>query len=253
MVRLKTSVYVNFWFSLRDLRLALIAILSLTSFRIANADSDRLPYLISIHPPQVGDAWLQVVHLIKENEQLEKPQPDPYLARAELWTTVGNHEEAVEDYLKAIQLSMANKPNLIEQSRLLGLMRASLDRLVRQPRPMFPIEAAASFEIGLSMYRRGDYKEASAFLAESTRLNPTDAVYRAIRALNYRRLLNDSDAAKQLAAAAGILRDPDTPEFERVGFHIQLESIQFSDRYWLSSGIRSAGLNRSPKQPDAKR
>lgn len=230
---------------LRSIRLTLITILAIGCVRVANADGDRLPHLIAIQSPQIRDAWRQVVQILAENEQLEEQQPDPYLARAELWTTAGNHEEAVEDYLRAIQLSMANKPNLIEQSRLLSLLRESLKRLVHEPRPMFPIKASAAFDIGLSMYRRGAYNEAAALLAEATRLNPTDAVYRALRALNYRRLGNDTDAARQLAAAAGILRDPNTPEYERNGFHIQLEGIQFSDRYWLSSGIVRAGLTRA--------
>ena len=211
-----------------------------------------MPHLIAIQPPNVRQAWQQVSVLVAENEQLEQPQPEPFLARAELWTTAGNHEEAVEDYLRATNLLLAGKPSLVEQSRVLGLLRAALERLVAQPQALYPVQAASAFRAGIAFFNACQFEQAAPLLAEATRLNPTDAVYRAVRALNYRKLKDEDAANRQLATAASIIRRPIISEDELRGFHIRLERIQGKDRRWISAGIISAGLSQSDSRSEAR-
>ena len=76
--------------------------LFLTPFLTSVSADESVPYLISIQTPKIKEAWRQVSELIQQNDRSPNPLPDPYLARAEIWTNVGSHEDAVEDYLPSI-------------------------------------------------------------------------------------------------------------------------------------------------------
>lgn len=206
--------------------------------------AETIPYLISIQPTRTLEAWKDVAELIAQNEKLENPLPDPYLARAELWTTVGAHEDAVEDYLQASSLIMKKNPSLIEQAKVFKSLRESLERLSQSPRPAYPIKAADACQTGFEYYYRGDFKQALPFFVEATRLNPDDAVYRAMRGLSSYRLGDIAAAEKQVAAAANIVRKQGFvfPDSREQDFHRRLERIQGTDRRWLSNGMLNAGI-----------
>lgn len=199
------------------------------------------PYLISIQTPKIKEAWRQVSELIADNDKSPNPLPDPYLARAEIWTSVGSHEDAVEDYLTASRLIMLSDPSLIEQSRVFKSLRDSLERLAKAPQPVYPIKASSAFQKAVELYYHGQFFQASPLFAEATRLEPNDAVYRAFRALNYYKIGDQSSAEKQIAVAASIIRKPESinPNAREEDFHKRLERIQGPDRQWLANTMLS--------------
>ena len=94
---------------------------------------DELPYLIKLQPRPVHESWIKINELIKENASLEKPLPDPYLARAELWSLVGNHEEAIEDYLQEYEgqydpLFQQKQPSASDNSKVSLQKKRTLDQ-----------------------------------------------------------------------------------------------------------------------------
>lgn len=216
-------------------------------------NADAIPYLIAKQPAEVREAWKEVDSLIIENGQLESPIPDPYLARAELWTQAGSHEDAVADYVQAVQIMLSRDASLIEQSKVLRLLRQSLHNLSQMPRAVYPTHAVDAYQKGFELYHRHRHEEAAYYFAEATRLNPEDSVYRVMRALNYRELKRDGDASQQLASAAGILRHPSTGARESAVFHRRLERIQGDDRLWIMDGLVKAELSAADPNLEATR
>lgn len=212
---------------------------------------DELPYLVKLQPRPVQESWFKINELIKENTSLEKPLPDPYLARAELWSLVGNHEEAMEDYLQATNLTLESNPSVADQSRMLVVLKEALKRLAEQPQPRYPQKSREFFQDGFRLFYHGMYEEAAPLLAEATRLNTTDPVYRVVRALNCKKLGQKSKAKQQLSAASSLMKRPYFSKFELMDFHNRLERIQYADRRWISTGLLSAGLSDQSAQKKA--
>lgn len=231
------------------MRLSRISLVYLTLFLTPIIPSvsaaGTVPYLISIQTPKIKEAWRQVSELIQQNDRSPNPLPDPYLARAEIWTNVGSHEDAVEDYLMASRLMMSRNPSLIEQSRVFKSLRESLERLSKAPQPVYPAKASSAFRKAVELYYQGDFYQALPLFAEATRLEPNDAVYRAFRALNYYKISDQSSAEKQIAVAASIIRKPETlfPYAREEDFHKRLERIQGPDRQWLSNTMLSLEID----------
>ena len=241
----------------RNWRIAVILCSITTSFWsssfCATSFGADLPFLIARQSETVQEAWRTVDELVRENASLEQSLPDPLLARADLWATVGNHEEALDDYLQATKLLFAMRPSLVEQSRALNRLSDALERLSKRPRPEYPYEADDAFWHGVRNFENHRLEAAAAFFAEATRLMPSDAVYRAYRGITLKRLGQAIDAERQLAVAASILRRPDCLERERSGFHIRLENIQGSERRWITQSVNlPPSASRLPQQEAAQ-
>lgn len=198
-----------------------------------------LPYLISRESEAIQDAWRTIDELVQENAKLDSPIPDPLFARADLWASVGNHEEALDDYLQATKLLLQAKPNLVDQSMALNRLSDALERLNRRPRPEYPYEANDAFWIGARLFDQKRYDDSVAYFTEASRLMPNDAIYRVYRALALKRIGKSADAERQLTVASSLLRRPDCPERELRGYPIRLERVQGTDRQWVDSVVKS--------------
>lgn len=198
-----------------------------------------IPYLIARQPEAVQEAWKTIDELIQENASLDQSLPDPLFARAELWSAAGNHEDALEDYLRATKLLFATRPNLIEQSRALNRLSEALDRLSKHPRTEYPYEADEAFWLGVNAFSQNRMEAAMDFFAEATRLKQSDPVYRAYRGVTLKRLGKMSDADRQLAVAQSILHRPNCPPDELRDFHRRLERIQGADRRWIDQSVNA--------------
>ena len=212
---------------------------------------EELPYLIKLQPKLVQESWFKINELIEENASLEKPLPDPYLARAELWSLVGNHEEAIEDYLQATNLTLEGAPSVADQSRMLVVLKEALNRLAEQPQPRYPQKSREFYQDGFRLFYHGMHEEAAPLLAEATRLDTTDPVFRVVRALNCKKLGQNSKAKQQLSAASSLMKRPYFSKFELMDFHSRLERIQYADRRWISTGLLRAGLSDQSAQQKA--
>lgn len=211
------------------------------------AVAQDLPLLIRKHSEETRRAFREVSFAIEQNEKLANPIPDPYIARAEIWTIVGNYEGALDDYLMAVRLQSHCETNLAERARSLDTLSHALERLAEQPVTQFPLEAEEAFWLGVNEFRKQKMEAAKPFFRESVQLNPRDASHRAYLALTLRRLGEDSAAERQALNARAILRHPDTDPIEYRRFHRRLEGVIGAERQWLQQHIDSVA--RTPSSP----
>ena len=195
----------------------------------------QMPILIQRQPDIIQRAWIEIHKIVADNEKLSQPLPDPYVARGDLWSRVGSHEDALSDYLKATELFFRGTPTPSEQARHLSQLRRALDAVVQQPKPRYPNEAASEYSLGLLASRRGDYAIAESHFAESSRLMPEVALYRVHRALALHEQGRDEEADRQVAAALSLIRAtgqsaPKDMQLLQRG----LEHVQGPSRLWLS-------------------
>jgi tetratricopeptide (TPR) repeat protein len=208
------------------------------------SDVTVIPYLVSLQPQEFQAAWKDIDRLVAENATLHQPLADPLIARAELWARIGCHEDAVHDYNEAVGILLSKDAGLVERSRVLQLLHRSIRDLSSQPRPLYPQQAGISYRKGLELFLSGQNREAAFYLDDASRLEPSDVVYRVVRAINYRRLNRNEDSIVQLKSAAAILRDPYTGERHLRRFRQRLELIQGPDRVWAEESL--ATLRVSP-------
>lgn len=214
------------------------------SEQIDKTDSD-LPALIGLQSAAVIDAWREVQTAINANNQLKQPLPDPYFARAEIWSLIGNHDGALRDYLKASQLALdAGQDLAIYRAYFLKLHEA-LENLDREPQS--PLEGGDRDELAMLHYARGyhafwrgDLAAAAREFDDAVQLNPRHPLYWFYRALANKRLGQERQAQHD-ALIGGSL--------ERAGRYRvdhDVQRLQGDLRQWLQGyrlGGRSALVN----------
>jgi len=200
----------------------------------ADEDDSDMPLLIRRASPAVRKAWRQVEAAVRDNEALKEPLPDPYLARAEVWAMVGNHEEALADELRALELLQRRKPSLLEQTRYLKRVQDTLARLGKMPRPYYPLDADKLFYLAKSFYFGCQLDEALKELNEAIRLRPEEPLYWYYRALTYKRLGREAEADRDARVAASLRRAGKS----RKDLATELERIQGPLRVWLAETAR---------------
>jgi tetratricopeptide (TPR) repeat protein len=200
----------------------------------ADADDADMPLLIRKASPAVQKAWRQVDAAVRDNEALKEPLPEPYLARAEVWAMVGNHEEALADQLRAVELLYKGKPSLLEQTRYLKRMQNTLARLRKMPRPYYPAEADKLYYLGRSLFFGCQLTEALKELNEAIRLRPDEPLYWYYRALTHKRLGKETEAVRDARVAASLRRAGKSKK----DIPLELERIQGSIRIWLGESER---------------
>lgn len=223
-----------FWVkSLCSLNFALICSVALAA--------QGVPAPISRQSADVIALWDEVSMLVRENESLENPLPEPYIARGDLWRTVGCHEDALSDYLKAVQLASANSPSPAEKSRLLARLQQALQSVVDTPVRTYSQESRELFRHGVELFARKKFALAVPFFIDAVRLSPTDPVYRAYLAVTLNLLGDQSAAKRQATSAANLLRRQrhSVREQRLSEFHERVSLIQGSQRVWLQSVIDS--------------
>ena len=209
----------------------------------------EMPILIQRQPDSIQRAWIEIGKIVADNEKLAPPLPEPYMARGDLWSRVGSHEDALSDYLKATELFFQGAPTPSEQARHLSQLRRALDAVVQQPKPRYPNEAASEYSLGLLASRRGDYAIAESHFAESSRLMPEVALYRVHRALALRELGRDEEAHRQVAAALSLIRATGRGASEEMQLlHRGLEHVQGPSRLWLSRELELTSKPPATKQ-----
>ncbi|ADG66841.1 hypothetical protein Plim_0998 [Planctopirus limnophila DSM 3776] len=205
----------------------------------------EIPSLIQRQPASIQQAWIEVEKVVNENEKLPQPLPEPYLARGDLWSRVGSHEDALSDYLKATELFFQGSPTPSERARYLSQLQRALDAVVQQPKPRYPNEAASEYSQGLLASRSGEHTMAESHFAEACRLMPEVPLYRVYRALALRELGRNEEAHRQVAAALSLIREsPLGASAEMQLLHRGLEHIQGPSRLWLSRELEL--ISKSP-------
>lgn len=197
---------------------------------------DVMPQLIRRSTAQVQASWIAVQKAVAENEKLKHPLPEPYLARAEIWAVVNNHEDALKDCLAATEFFLKNSPTLTERSRYFIRLDQILRELESRPHAYFPDDAIEFGVQGRSYYDQGRLEEALVQFTEAVRLMPDGPVYRFFRALTLKRLGREAEADRDAWVGANAAREAkENGRLCEADIAAQLERVQGPLRRWLEA------------------
>lgn len=211
------------------------------------------PILIQIQSPSVQTAWAEIDAIIRENEKLERPSGEPYLARAEIWAIAGSHEDALRDYLTATELLVRYQSNPSEQTVHFARLRTALGELVQRPRPHYPNKAQTEFHSGKDAFRANRISDAAWSFEEACRLNSDVPLYHVYRALTYKLLGRATDADREVAAAVSLIRYPGiNTEDELREINSHLEFVQGPLRNWLNDQLAQRPVAKALLQQRGK-
>lgn len=202
------------------------------------ATADSVPRPIARHSVEVIALWAEVSQLVRENEALQQPLPDPYIARGDLWRAAGCNEDALADYLKAIQIAEKFANSASERTRFVLRLQESLRGLVDAPVQAFPQDAKEAFREGASLFVSQRYIAALPYLQDAVRLTPSNPVYRSYLAVTFRELGDSASAQRHAVAAANLLRR-ERRSIHVPSFHEEVQWIQGNQRVWLHSALNS--------------
>lgn len=168
----------------------------------SDARGEEVPALISLQPPQVQQAWREVQAAIRENAKQRRPAPEPYFARAEIWSLVNNHDAAMRDYLVAARLSIERGESLETQAGYFNKLYEALDRLDEAPSPAVIGSSKSHYGRGVHAFWRNDLRAALMHFEDAVQLEPADPVNWYYRALTYARLGQTRRAQHDVLMAA---------------------------------------------------
>lgn len=192
------------------------------------AGAAELPALISLQPPEVQRAWREVQSAIAANLRQSRPAPEPYFARAEIWSLVNNHDSAMRDYLEASRLSIERRESLESQAAYFNKLYEALDRLDSAPRPAVIGSAKGHFGEGVHALWRNDLRTALMHFDDAVQLEPSDALNWYFRGLTYRRLGQGRRAQHDVLMGARLESTSDNLRISTA-----LTRVQGPLRHWL--------------------
>lgn len=97
-----------------------------------------LPDLIlAQNNPAIQQAWREVSVAISENDALPEDErlPEPYFARAEIWASVKNYSDALQDYLTAIKYARKSNRDILTYSEYFDRLYDVAEKLQNIPVP----------------------------------------------------------------------------------------------------------------------
>jgi hypothetical protein len=192
-----------------------------------------LPALIAKQPANVQRAWIEVDRLIRENQTLKAPLPQPYLARAEIWGKASNYEEAVKDMLTASKLTRRRGASLAEQTRMMGRVQELLEQLARTPRPRYFGDAEAQYRAGFEAFYQGQLEAALRHFDSAVQFMPEDKVYWYYRALTNKRLNHEAEAERDITIA--VFQERSVARDQPKWWLGQFTRVQGPLRNWMES------------------
>ncbi|WP_372717699.1 hypothetical protein [Novipirellula sp.] len=227
--------------------------------RLQPSDSESLtnvPTIIAIqNNPTINKAWAEIQSAIADNDALPESDrlPDPYLARAEIWASVGNDSSALQDYLTAIDLIRDSDRDLQSYSRYLDTLYSVARRLQSAPVPASGSEpdlytaARHHYGFGCTKFFAGDYFGALNDFDNAVQLAPTKPRYWYFRSLS-RRATGDLQRA-QHDALIGAYFERQLNDIDRRSLSGSLFKIQGESRLWLEAyrlgSVNSSTVNTS--------
>jgi len=198
-----------------------------------------VPDLITIqNNPEIRQSWLRISQAIAENEMLpiEKRLPDPYFARAEIWSSVNNHFESLQDYLVGIRYARSSRRDFAEYSVYFEKLAAVANQVESSPvenkgaHSGWIEMAREHYSLGFSDYFAGAYNDALLHFGNCVSLAPEEPHYWYFRALTYRALGDDSRAKHDALIGAHF---EDGSYANKRMMSIRLSRIQGPNRSWL--------------------
>lgn len=157
------------------------------------------PALIKRQPEYIQQAWQDIeiavdeAKKLKDAKMLKDELPEPYFARGRLWATVGNHDAALQDYLKAASLVKETNQDLVSYAKYFLTLHTALDQWDKFPHQGYP-GAEQQFSKGFSAFWGRNHALALSYFDDAVQLVPTEPVYWYYRSLAHKRLRNDARA-----------------------------------------------------------
>ncbi len=209
----------------------------------------NIPVLIDLQDDAaVRLAWSEVSVAIRENDKLASGErmPEPYLARAEIWTSAGNYSDALQDYLSAIELIRQSDRDMTTYARYWEKLSEVAKLLQSSPtaglgaQPNVKLAAMQHYGQGATKFFSGDYQGAIVNLDNAVQLAPGEPHAWYLRALAHRSLGDLAHAQYDAMMGAFFER-------RRGGYYVssvndQLSRVQGSSRTWLEA-FRLGSIN----------
>lgn len=240
--------------AMRDRARRLVNSLPTTGEPVAS-DERRAPALIRMQSEPVQRTWRVLEQVIAENQQHARQAktselPEPYLARAELWSLVGNHEDAMDDLGRAATLARASNAAPADFARAFVELEQTLRTARRLPGRVHVAEALAYWNDAAKAFRKRRWDVAVAALTDAIQLDPRRPLYWYWRAWVLREMRLDELAERDVrrgVSAEAALRSPDkgetSPYAERrealeeldSPYRSRLEPLQSPHRVWIEA------------------
>lgn len=199
-----------------------------------------LPSIIRLQDnPVVQKAWNEVAAAVKENESLPETSrlPEPYFARAEIWASVANYSDALQDLLTGVKYVRLSNRDLFEY-------RSSLERLheVAEKLQSVPVAAKGTdssyadvarrhYSLGYSSFFAGQPRAAMHHFDNAVQLETDQPLYWYFRSLSYREM-GDSARANHDALMGAAFERAQKSNSRRL-LNRSLMRVQGERRSWL--------------------
>ena len=192
-----------------------------------------LPALIKLGPKSLQQSFIIVEKTIKENPE----DPEPLMARAEIYASIGNNETAIKDFLQAYKLLLAKNPTPAAKIKFLSKLSEFIKKSETNPKDIFISTSWDYYNQGKIALRAKNYLKAAEYFSNSISLNPKEALFFYFRALSEHTLGNVQDARRDALVGAFLQRN--TSDTERTLILNEMEHFQGTSRIWLCETIKT--------------
>jgi len=216
------------------------------ALRAAHHKPPALPVLILIeNNPAIQQSWREVSEAVAENETLPENErfPDPYFARAEIWASVDNYSDSLQDYLTGIACARKANRDLLSYSAYFDKLSYVAGKLQELPvqipvpkkgaQPDLSVFARQHYSHGYSLFFSGQLQEALDRFDNAVQLAPDQPRYWYFRALTQRRLGDDQRAQHDVLMGAYFERQ--FVSWRRRSLDHAFFRVQGEKRMWLES------------------
>jgi len=216
-----------------------------------------MPSAIRRHSEAFRTGWLSLTKTIVQNAKRDRPLPEPYLARGQLLSVAGDHENALDDYLSAIRAARGAGATVAEQARYLGVLHQAMERRAKAPEPLYTADALQQFRAGRALYDQKKFPQALVRFSSAVKGDPKTAIYLYYRGLTLKRMKKDAEASRDIRRAIsldvgrifgdGLFVDRDELRTYRAR---EFERLQGPIRMWLEShydGLPLSGRENTRK------
>lgn len=204
----------------------------------------------------LAEAWDSLATAIAENEVLPEAErlPEPYLARAAIWSRLDRHSEALLDYFEALKYAQSGGRDIQELSSYFADIKNSLTSFRNTPAPpigketLYYQSASQNFDRGIVAYLEGRYAVGRDHFDNSIQLVPDNPSYWYCRAICHR-CLGDM-ARAQHDALMGVLMERRLSPGTGASVNWKLSRVQGLDRSWIED--YRLGGKKSPTTSNRK-
>jgi len=192
-----------------------------------------LPALIKLGPKSLQQSFVLIEKTIKENPE----NPEPLMARAEIYASIGNNETAIKDCLQAYKLLLAKNATPAAKIKFLSKLSEFIAKSETNPKDQFVYSSWEYYRQGKISLKNKNYSKASEYFTNSISLNPKETAFFYFRALSEHIQGNLQDARRD--ALVGSFLERSATDSQRTLLLMELEHFQGTSRIWLCETIKT--------------